>query len=76
MADMSPDERASYALRSYWHISNNLGLGECVAKAIKQAEQDAYTRVLSIVEEHKQSEAFVSLDELEDQIKQTMTDPI
>jgi hypothetical protein len=72
---MTPNQRAHQAVRSYLDIGSTLSLGEWIAKAIRQAEQDAYKSVLSIVEQHQQHDSCVFLDELEDQIKQAMTDP-
>jgi hypothetical protein len=72
---MTPDERARQAVLSYWHIGNTFSLNECITRVIRQAEQDAYSRVLSIISEHQEHDTFAHLDELEDEIKQAMTDP-
>ena len=72
---MTPEARAIKTVRALHGIETTLSDAEVIRRAIVEAEREAYGRVLSIIEEHKQSEAFVSLDELEDQIKQTMTDP-
>jgi hypothetical protein len=72
---MTPNQRAHQVCRSYSDISNTLSLGEWIARAIRDAEQDAYKSVLAIVEQHQKHDTFAHLDELEGQIKQAMTDP-
>jgi len=66
---MSPEDRAKSAIRAYVMDPVPMTMAERVEQAIRDAEKDAYQAVLSILQEHKKTEAFVSLDELTEQIR-------
>ena len=72
---MTPEARAIKTARALYGIETTLSDAEVIRRAIVEAERDVYTRVLSIIEEHQEHDTFAHLDELEDQIKQQMTDP-
>lgn len=65
---MTPSDRAHQAVRSYLDIGSTLSLGEWIAQAIKEAEDDKMKAVLSIIEEHQKHDTFAHLDELKDEI--------
>jgi hypothetical protein len=71
---MTPDDRARRAVRDMWNVEITVTPADVIARAIKEAERDAergaYSRVLSILNEHKECESCVVIDELEDQIKE------